>query len=106
MRTECAHELRQYAGFSRRSRVHEPAITARAKTIPLLLLDDLETMARAVATLTLALPARPGVLPRASERPLESSQRKNGTRGDNEEPKQFNGVAYEHPIELPQLRHL
>jgi hypothetical protein len=64
VRTECAHELRQYAGFSRPIARARAAIPARAKTIPLLLLvDDLETMARAVATLTLALPARPGSAP-------------------------------------------
>ncbi len=71
---------------------------------------SMETMARAVAVLTLALPERPGVFPRASARPLESSlessQRQNGPRSDDEEPKQFNAFAYEHPIELPQLRHL
>jgi hypothetical protein len=71
---------------------------------------SLETMARAVATLTLTLPERPGVLPRApacpSESSRESSQREELPEATPTKPKQFKTFPQEHPIELPQLRHL
>jgi hypothetical protein len=74
---------------------------------------SLEAMARAVATLTLALPERPGVVAPpapASSRPAplsqELSQAETTPPGDDVKLAGLLAFHQEHPIELPQLRHL
>jgi len=71
---------------------------------------SLETMARAVATLTLKLPDRPGVeresTPARSESSPESSPEKKRPNGTPAKSAKLAAVSHEHPIELPQLRHL
>lgn len=67
---------------------------------------SLEAMARAVASLRLALPARPGVSDRPPESSRESSAPESVQTAITEIPEGFPMVSYEHPIELPQLRHL
>jgi len=79
---------------------------------------SLEAMARAVATLTLSLPERPGVAPRASEHRKESSPESSqadeapsdvtdgASRFAMQLPALGQAWLHEQPIELPQLRHL
>jgi integrase len=71
---------------------------------------SLEAMARAVATLTLALPERPGMSHRDPARPQESSressQAEEAESATGKKPEQFSAFPYEQPIELPQFRHL
>ena len=65
---------------------------------------SLEAMARAVATLQLALPDRPGVhLPESS---LESSQPEEAATDGTAKLLELLAITQEHPIELPQFRHL
>ncbi len=65
-----------------------------------------EAMARAVTTIQLALPERSGVVPCAPESSRESSQAVEVAPWRDVKPERLPAVRYEHPIELPQLRHL
>ena len=71
---------------------------------------SLEAMARAVATLSIALPDRPGVAPappvRSAESSNESSWEAAAPSVDSDEALQFPLLRQEHPMLLPQLRHL
>ncbi len=68
---------------------------------------SLEAMARAVASLTLTLPERPGVAPScAPESSRESSQPESAQGRDVAEGAELLAFSQLHPIELPQLRHL
>lgn len=71
---------------------------------------SLEAMARAVATLTLTLPERPGVLPeapaRAEESSNESSKPAEPSPATAAKVAKLVAVSQEHPIELPQFKHL
>lgn len=71
---------------------------------------SLEAMARAVAKLAIELPERPGVAPRVVSRAAESSNESSKlaelATGTSGKVLHFPRVRQEHPIELPQLRHL
>ncbi|MGD0679740.1 MAG: tyrosine-type recombinase/integrase [Polyangiaceae bacterium] len=67
---------------------------------------SLETMARAVATITLALPARPGLPSCAPESSCESSWPAVGETTEATKTMESKTISQLHPMELPQLRHL
>jgi hypothetical protein len=67
---------------------------------------SLETMARAIATLRLALPERAGVSSRPEELSHQLSQPEAGQSEERVKRERFPILAHEQPIELPQLRHL
>ncbi len=71
---------------------------------------SIEAMARAVAMLALALPERPGVATQAPSCPPESSRESSRTEKatgvDSAQVAELLAIPHEHPIELPQFRHL
>lgn len=67
---------------------------------------SLETMARAVATIKLALPVRSGVVARPVDSSLESSRADELPIGTVHGAAIITGSRQEHPIELPQFKHL
>jgi integrase len=67
---------------------------------------SLEAMARAVSTLRLALPERPGVAPCPSQSSRESSQPETADTEHLAEVLELHAFRYEQPIELPQFKHL
>ena len=67
---------------------------------------SLEAMARAVATLTLALPNRPGVESRPKESSPESSRPVEAESATVAKMAEVLTVSQEHPMLLPQFKHL
>jgi hypothetical protein len=67
---------------------------------------SLPTMARAIASLALTLPERPGVEPRSEESSSESSRAPEPDSDTMLEASAVASASQLHPIELPQLRHL
>ncbi len=66
----------------------------------------MEVMARAVALIQLALPTRAGVVECPIESSRESSRPESVQPASDEKRLSDRAVTYEHPIELPQFRHL
>ncbi len=67
---------------------------------------SMATMARAVATLSLALPARLGVSLRPSESSPESSRPNEADADEAGKALDFQAFHHEQPMEVPQFRHL